>query len=451
MMSKNSENLSGAITDGDVGMSSEMSQPQHGMALSPELLSGREGSFQQVGPGGNPSINMSREETYHDHRQLNPSLHMSHEESFHDHRQVHQTVQNFVTNPGLDHQVVAEAVEAVTGARSEAAQAMLSARTQVLHANVQFESQVAQLRNEIVARDAALSLAIEKEKLLSTKLEESMKEAEALRSNINRLSQNGAGETEQAIVLRVAEIEKTLATMLMRLDQMGHPQGISQAALNAAGSSSPSRLTRLESMVENLKVDQARDRDSVQLLYAEIVEMKQDKWWAEDVGSPSNPEIRSQQGASPMNRAGTFEMFSDDEQEHHAASSSAGVRDVESESLTTKDLHHFKVPPLPNDAGQFRSWKNSLRALIMSYDRSSTGMVLDWFNKALVARTPDECKELADSSGDFPRFDRVITAALCKPEHLRSHFGVPSLKLVSRQEVRLEVDSCWIWLLKNST
>ena len=205
---------------------------------------------------------------------------------------------------------------------------------------------------------------------------------------------------------------------------MGHPQGISQAALNAAGSSSPSRLTRLESMVENLKVDQARDRDSVQLLYAEIVEMKQDKWWAEDVGSPSNPEIRSQQGASPMNRAGTFEMFSDDEQEHHAASSSAGVRDVESESLRTKDLHHFKVPPLPNDAGQFRSWKNSLRALIMSYDRSSTGMLLDWFNKALVARTPDECKELADSSGDFPRFDRVITAALCKPEHLRSHFGV---------------------------
>lgn len=329
----------------------------------------------------------------------------------------------FCTNSGLDHQVVAEAVEAVSGARSEAAQAMLSARTQVLHANAQFESQVAQLRNEIVAGDAALSLAIEKEKLLSTKLEESMKEAEVLRSNIIRLSQNGAGETEQAIVLRVAEIEKTLATMLMRLDQMGHPQSISPAAFNAAGSSCPSRLTRPESMIENLKTDQARDRDSVQLLYAEIVEVKQDKWWAED-RSPSNPEIRFQQGASPMNRPGTFEMFSDDEQEHHAASSSAGVRDLEFESLRTKDLHHFKVPPLPNDAGQFRSWKNSLRALIMSYDRSSRGMLLDWFNKALVARAPDECKELADFSGDFPRFDKIITAASCKPEHLRSHFGV---------------------------
>ena len=166
---------------------------------------------------------MSREETYHDHRQLNPSLHMSHEESFHDHRQVHQTVQNFVTNPGLDHQVVAEAVEAVTGARSEAAQAMLSARTQVLHANAQFESQVAQLRNEIVARDAALSLAIEKEKLLSTKLEESMKEAEALRSNIIRLSQNGAGETEQAIVLRVVEIEKNSGNYVDEVRSDGPP------------------------------------------------------------------------------------------------------------------------------------------------------------------------------------------------------------------------------------
>ena len=60
----------------------------------------------------------------------------------------------------------------------------------------------------------------------------------------------------------------------------------------------------------------------------------------------------------------------------------------------------------------------------MSFDRSTNGTVLAWFGKALTARTEHEKHELKVSSGDFPRFDRVLAAALCKPEHLRSSFGV---------------------------
>ena len=60
----------------------------------------------------------------------------------------------------------------------------------------------------------------------------------------------------------------------------------------------------------------------------------------------------------------------------------------------------------------------------MSYDRSSDGSLMRWLSETINARSATEKHALQSSSGDFPRFDRVLAAALCKPEHLRSHFGV---------------------------
>ena len=60
----------------------------------------------------------------------------------------------------------------------------------------------------------------------------------------------------------------------------------------------------------------------------------------------------------------------------------------------------------------------------MSYDRSTDGSLMGWVTQALGAKTEQEKADLQASSGPFPRFDRVLAAALCKPEHLRSQFGV---------------------------
>ena len=60
----------------------------------------------------------------------------------------------------------------------------------------------------------------------------------------------------------------------------------------------------------------------------------------------------------------------------------------------------------------------------MSYDRSTDGSLMGWITQALGAKTDQEKANLQLSSGAFPRFDRVLAAALCKPEHLRSQFGV---------------------------
>ncbi|CAL1128425.1 unnamed protein product [Cladocopium goreaui] len=49
---------------------------------------------------------------------------------------------------------------------------------------------------------------------------------------------------------------------------------------------------------------------------------------------------------------------------------------------------------------------------------------MGWLSKALAAKSEAERAELKSSSGDFPRFDRILAAAFCRPEHLRSSFGV---------------------------
>ena len=60
----------------------------------------------------------------------------------------------------------------------------------------------------------------------------------------------------------------------------------------------------------------------------------------------------------------------------------------------------------------------------MAYDRSTDGAVMGCLSKALAAKSEAERAELKSSSGDFPRFDRILAAAFCRPEHLRSSFGV---------------------------
>lgn len=91
----------------------------------------------------------------------------------------------------------------------------------------------------------------------------------------------------------------------------------------------------------------------IQVLHSEIQELKQDKWWAEDEGSPSDRGVSSQNAGTPLNQSGShFDLFGDRGQpsqenhlhDSHVLSSAGEVKDLESESLRTKDLHHFKVP-----------------------------------------------------------------------------------------------------------
>ena len=184
------------VTTGE-GVGVHQSGAYGGQQLSIQQT-GSELSMEHDQPMGSPSIHLHRSETYQDDRQVH---HTQTFQQFQDERQVHhhQTVQQYISNPNPDPQLISEAVGAVTGARQEAAAAVMQARSQMMEANVHFNAQVSQLREELSNRNASLGLAAEREKLLNARLEDSLREIEALKSSLLQMTQNGAGSVEHAI------------------------------------------------------------------------------------------------------------------------------------------------------------------------------------------------------------------------------------------------------------
>ena len=110
------------------------------------------------------------------------------------------------------------------------------------------------------------------------------------------------------------------------------------------------------------------------------------------------------------------------------------AEDVESKALRTKDLHHLKLPPLPDSAAGYRTWRNSVRTALLAFDRSIEGILGSWLSKAFTARG-HEAVELSRDSGSFPRCDRVIASVLCRQETLKSNFGLRIQAYVEKCEI----------------
>ena len=110
------------------------------------------------------------------------------------------------------------------------------------------------------------------------------------------------------------------------------------------------------------------------------------------------------------------------------------AEDVESKALRTKDLHHLKLPPLPDSAAGHRTWRNSVRTALLAFDRSTEGILGSWLSKAFTARG-HEAVELSRDSGSFPRCDRVIASVLCRQETLKSNFGLRIQAYVEKCEI----------------
>ena len=285
-------------------------------------------------------------------------------QNFQDDRQIHQTVNQYVAPPSLEPSVMAQAAEAVTGARTEAAHAILEARAHVLENNAQFQSQVNQLKAQLTARDAALSLAAEREKFLNSRLEECMTEIDRLRSAlVSQPGQNAAGDLTVQFEHRIKLIEEGLTSL----------KNVFLTSWNSRLESSEQNISRLNSRFDKLVGDILEDRDMFQNLHAEVQTLKQDFWWEQGVGetSPQKGGFQTPNGTTPKgveefrlfhDAEGHAEEVKDQDQASNAHSKASGSGDdLESVILRVKDLHYFKVPTLPSDAGAFRQWKNSLK------------------------------------------------------------------------------------------
>ena len=128
------------------------------------------------------------------------------------------------------------------------------------------------------------------------------------------------------------------------------------------------------------------------------------------------PEVQRQGSQTPIVRLqdhdpGDDEVFGVPEyHEGSQAGSQANTNDLEGNSLRTKDLHHLKLPNLPDSASHFRTWKNSVRTVILSYDQSHEGHLTPWLNRAFHQLRGIEAEELRINSEAFPRMDRVLAS-----------------------------------------
>ena len=152
-----------------------------------------------------------------------------------------------------------------------------------------------------------------------------------------------------------------------------------------------SLLRRLE-VVER---EQVQMYDLLQELWSEVVQWR---GWSPTVQVPSEqrPTTEPQTAAPQFHR---MHSDTDDDEDVFATRARAGDHtpgttptheDVESQHVKQKDLRYLKVPSLPESAGAFRAWRNSMVPLMASFDRSPHGSVHDWIMEAFRARSDEE-------------------------------------------------------------
>ena len=216
-----------------------------------------------------------------------------------------------------------EATEAVSGVAQQATNAVAAAQQQATQevANARVESMQAQMRTESIARAQVTALTAEIQQLKAQ-----LQEANVLNQQLRERNQTGLP------VFLPHDNETTNATTLAHLD------------------------IRLK--LERLEAKMYMRQEYIQELW-----MHQAPVPAVHEEEVKSPVVRMNQGDHDEG----FELFGD------ARSSMSDSNDVERQCLRTKDLHHLKLPTLPETASSFRTWRNAVRTAILSYDLSPEG------------------------------------------------------------------------------
>ena len=326
--------------------------------------------------------NSSFHQTFQDQRALNV-----------DHRSVH--IQQHVHGP--DPSLVGNLAAAVASSemRAEAESALAGVRVEAAHAVA-----TAQMSAESVRAEAAQAVTAAHLNAESTRIG-------AVAEIRNLETQLEAVRNENLMIKR--QLSFTLETSERTRDQ----DASNGAGLNLIFQ----RLTGIEAQLQRLESKMDTHQEYIQELWLQ---------------QPPIPQVQQEGSQTPVVRLdvgdqhgqNTFRLW-DDERENQVSheGSQASVMDIEKRCLRTKDLHHLKLPRLPESASQFRSWKNAVRTMLLSYDHSQEGLVSQWLSPAFTARDT-ESETLRTNSGDFPRLDRVIASVLCKQEALKTSFGL---------------------------
>ena len=103
---------------------------------------------------------------------------------------------------------------------------------------------------------------------------------------------------------------------------------------------------------------------------------------------------------------------------------------TEMDLVDNRALQTAKLEPLPNNAADFRVWKNTLILMLGRLDISGIDYLTNWI---AVAFRVDSAEECSNSSGLVPRLDRWLASELIKGLK-----GVPQLQF----KVQGYIESC---------
>ena len=79
--------------------------------------------------------------------------------------------------------------------------------------------------------------------------------------------------------------------------------------------------------------------------------------------------------------------------------------------VDSRALQNAKLEPLPNNAADFRVWKNTLILMLGRLDISGIDYLTTWIAVAFKVYSAQEC---SNSSGLVPRLDRWLASELIK-------------------------------------
>ena len=376
-----------------------------------------QGEPRVLGPGPSTEVPMHLDPpTMSFYRQGDQHSHTQHLEQ-HDQRsvQVHQQILNQVVHTSADQEVVLEAARQVVAAN----QRVSATEAQALQAVVQARGEAEAMVNETRSQAQVLSVRFAAELELAQQREQKLKEhIEGLRRELERRETANHPPTSPNIPK-------------LREETPG-----AQPPNGAGNSFEIEAINSLSIRMKNFEEEFHSLREIVQDLW-----IFQESWnqWPE-ADSPQHgsntPQAPTNSNPNPPPAPASahtqaFRMDSGSEDEGKGVSGpgrpgtpAPAEEDVESSHVKQKDLHYMKFPALPESAGAFRAWRNSIVPMLAAFDRSPDGSVSEWILKALRARSETAILELHNSSDPYPRLDRVLAGALTKPEHLKSHFGL---------------------------
>ena len=357
-----------------------------------------------VGPQGYPSSS-SGPQVSQDPNVGSPG-HSTSYQQYQDNRSVH-----FHGNPD---QLTRETTEVVSGVIHQANQAVSQARM-----------------SEALAHERVSTIAQSAQNQMQNMAQEATNVVTSVRAEATQAVTSARVEATEALA-RSGTLETVVQQLQSRIDMMTSENQWLRDRLNIVPTGQEThdnettnatsyrvileRLTSIEHQIQRIETKLDTHQDYIQELW-----MQQAPPPNVVVDGGNTPVIRMDTQDAHQQGFHVEEEAAGDDLEVRSQATSGG--DAESRNLRLKDLHHLKLPALPESASQFRSWKNTTRTTIMSYDHSAEGLVGQWLSVGFVARG-EESDQLRRSSGDFPRLDRVLASVLCRNESMRTSFGL---------------------------